>query len=284
LLIRASNTFPLEPDGDPTLNEFKIIRDLYRVQSDGTIDLGPEYGSVVVEGLTLDQARVAIDEHLRKKVGLEMPKVAVSMPNVAGKQEISGEHLVRPDGSISLGVYGSVHVAGMTLAEVKTTVEATLSQFIHRPEVQVDVLAYNSKSYYVITDGGGNGEQVVRLPFTGNETVLDAIANVNGLSEVSSKNMWLSRPAPAGMECAQRMPIDYRGITQDGVTSTNYQIFPGDRVYIEAERLVAADTLVGRVVTPFNRIFGFILLGNGTVRTLQKGNTIGSGGSGSGFF
>ena len=38
----------------------------------------------------------------------------------------------------------------------------------------MDVQGFNSKLYYVILDGGGAGQQVVRLPVTGNETVLDA--------------------------------------------------------------------------------------------------------------
>ena len=48
----------------------------------------------------------------------------------------------------------------------------------------MDVLAYNSKVYYVITDGGGAGEQVYRIPSNGNETVLDAIAAIEGIVAV----------------------------------------------------------------------------------------------------
>jgi polysaccharide export outer membrane protein len=62
----------------------------------------------------------------------------------------------------------------------------------------IDVLAYNSKVYYVITDGGGYGEQVVRIPITGGENVLDAKSQVNGLSPVSSRhNVWIARRASA---------------------------------------------------------------------------------------
>jgi protein involved in polysaccharide export with SLBB domain len=200
------------------------------------------------------------------------------MPDVAGKQVISGEHLVRPDGRISLGVYGSVYVAGMTLDEVKQATEAHLSKYIYRPEVYADVLAYNSKVYYVITDGGGFGEQVERLPYTGNETVLDAISQIDGLSQVSSKKIWVARPGPADMDCAQTMPVDWCAVTRDAATATNYQILPGDRIYIKADDLIAFDNVVMKVVTPFERIFGFILLGNGTVRQLQQGsNTTGGG-------
>src|SRR5262249_47784878 len=109
---------------------------------------------------------------------IEAPDILLVESNLGLKdQPIRGQHLVRPDGSINLGIYGSVYVAGMTLEQARAAVAALLSQRVKNltvRNVSVDVLAYNSKVYYVITDGGGYGEQVVRLPITGNETVLDA--------------------------------------------------------------------------------------------------------------
>ncbi|MGQ0633635.1 MAG: polysaccharide biosynthesis/export family protein [Planctomycetaceae bacterium] len=285
LMIRASNVLPIAEGDDAVLNEFKTINGTYRVQTDGTVDLGPEYGSVFVEGMPLHEGKEAVIKHLRDEVGLADPKVAVSLPNVNGKQLIAGEHLVRPDGTVALGVYGSVYVAGMTLDEVKAAVERHLQSYVHDPEVNVDVLAYNSKVIYVITDGGGNGEQVSRLAFVGNETVLDAISQIQGLSEVSSKRMWVARPSPKETEIAQTMLVDWRAITQDGVVTTNYQLMPGDRIYIQADSLIATDNFIAKVTTPVSRLFGFVLLGNGTVRGLQRGLNAGGGtGGGGGFF
>jgi polysaccharide biosynthesis/export protein len=286
LIIRASNLLPVDPMADALENEFRVINGPYRLQTDGTVDFGPEYGSVVLEGLTMKQAKDAVLKYLTDEFGLT-PKVSVSMSNVNGKQIVAGEHLIRPDGTVALGVYGSVYVAGMTLDEVKQSVEMHLSRQIHQPEVQVDVLAYNSKVIYVITDGGGSGETVARLPYPGNETVLDAIANISGLSEVSSKTMWVARPAQNGTDVAQTMLVDWRAITQDAVTTTNYQLMPGDRIYIQADRLVASDTFIAKVTAPFARIFGFVLLGNGMVRTLQRGANTGNSNNntgGGGFF
>ena len=46
-------------------------------------------------------------------------------------------------------------------------------------------------------DTAGTGEQVVRLPVTGNETVLDAVASLNGLSPVANRcRIYVVRPAP----------------------------------------------------------------------------------------
>ena len=284
LIVRVGNTLPIDPGGDPVLNEFKYINGSFLVQSSGEIDLGPQYGKVKVDAMTLNEATKAIEEHLKteKSSKIDDPKVAVSLPNVAGKEQIAGEHLVRPDGTIALGVYGSVPVAGHTLDEVKMLVERHLASFIHQPEVRVDVLSYNSKVYYVITDGGGYGEKVVRLPCTGNETVLDAIANIDGLSEVSSKKIWIARPSPAGTMHSQVLSVDWRAIAAGGMTSTNYQILPGDRIYIQADDMIKFDNWVAKMISPFERIFGFTLLGNGVVRNLQNG-TSGFGNSGSNF-
>lgn len=278
ILIRASNTLPIDPEGDPLTNEFRVISSVYSVQSDGTVDLGPEYGTVHIEGVTLDAAKALIISHLRDKVGLAQPSVAISMPDVAGKQAIQGEHLVRPDGTISLGVYGAVYVSGHTLLEIKDIIESYLQDKVHNPEVSVDVLGYNSKQIYIVSDGGGFGETVTRLPYTGNETVLDAISEVQGLSEVSSKTIWVARPAPAGTSVAQTMPVDWEAITRGGITTTNYQLFPGDRIFIEADHQISFDNAISKFVAPLENFSGFTLLNLGLWRAARNVNQVQVGG------
>ena len=142
-------------------------------------------------------------------------------------------------------------------------------------------LAYNSKVIYIISDGAGSGESLVRVPFTGNETVLDVMSQVDGLSEVAAKNnIWVARPGPHGSEVAQKMYVDWRGITQDAVTTTNYQLLPGDRIYVKADTLIAADSFIAKITVPVSRMFGLTLLGNGTVRSIQRGTNNGVGGGG----
>ena len=88
-------------------------------------------------------------------------------------------------------VGGSVQVAGLSLDQAAQAIRYTVAQVKgYAPEkllVVVDVAAYNSKRYYVITDGAGYGEQVFPFPITGSETVLDAIGNVNGLHAVAQR-------------------------------------------------------------------------------------------------
>jgi polysaccharide export outer membrane protein len=213
---------------------------------------------------------------------VQLPEVSVTLAVPAAQQMITGQHLVAPDGTISLGSYGRVLVVGMTLDQAKQVIESHLSQFLEAPQVSVDVFAYNSKFYYVITQGAGLGDGVARFPITGNETVLDAIANINGLEAISSKKIWIARPSPAGNGCDQILPVDWPSVTMLASTATNYQILPGDRVYVAQDKLVAFDTKVAKITSPFERIFGFTLLGSSTVQRFKFFHRFNGGGGGGG--
>jgi polysaccharide export outer membrane protein len=202
-------------------------------------------------------------------------------------QPVSGPFQVRVDGTVGLGFWGSVPVSGLTLEQAAAAVRAHLLQqdelkkFGTRLEfvtVIVDVLAYNSKRYYVIFDQGGYGEQVMSFPITGSETVLDALSNVFGLPDVASKrNIWVARRTPHGGQPWQILPVDWVGITQHGVTFTNYQVMPGDRIYVKAQKLVTIDRTLARIISPIERIFGVTLLGSSTVNQIRGVNTNGTG-------
>ena len=277
LVIEAIRVVPKPPYHIQSGDELQIIAEPpeanlqargFFVDPQGRIDLGPRYGKVPVNGLTTDEATEAVKAAIA--VVYRDPEVSLTLVQSTAMQPILGEHLVSPDGTVNLGTYGLVHVAGMTLPEVKQAVEAHLAEFLDEPKVSVSVFAYNSKVYYVITQGAGQGDVVTRLPVTGNETVLDAISNINGLSPLSSKKIWIARPAPSGAGCDVILPVDWNQITAGAATATNYQVFPGDRVFIAENRLIAIDGFLSRAIAPFERVFGFTLLGTQTIQTINR--------------
>jgi polysaccharide export outer membrane protein len=282
--------FPASPSGlskddlEALQRAGRTVGGIYVIEPEGTVNLGPGIGSVSVAGLTTEEAQVAVVRRLERIVRKEIVEtglVSVTLAQSRGMQQIRGPHLVRPDGTISLGLYGAVHVAGMTLDEVKAVIEEQLSRFLLRPEISVDVSGYNSKVYYVVIDLAGAGQQVIRLPVTGNETVLDAIGQINGLPPLASKHLiWLARPSPGHVGCDQVMRVDWQAITQCGATATNYQVLPGDRIYVKAQPLVTIDNTLAKVFSPIERIFGITLLGSATVHSVSVplGQTGGGGG------
>ena len=260
LFVNLAEPLPNEPP----------LSGLISVEPDGTINLGTAYGgSVQVAGKTLPEITSIVEKHLVEKLKFKMPRVSVSLSQGRAAQRISGPHLVRPDGTISLGTYGSVRVTGMTLAEIRKAVEDHLTAYLLNPEVFVDVQNYNSKIFYVVLDGGGAGQTVVRLPITGNESVIDAVSQVNGLSAVSSQDrIWVSRPAPEG-GCHQVLPVDWKSVVEKADTATNYQILPGDRVYVASYPITKFDTRLARVLAPIERVLGVVLLGTNTVNEIR---------------
>ena len=266
--LNVSGTFPDEPiSGD------------YQVGVGGEIELGFSYGLVDVAGQNTVQATNRIKHHLSSQ--LRTPSVSLSLRSVSGIQPISGEHIVGPDGTVTLGQYGSVRVAGLTLDEARMMVANQLESEFVNPKVSISVFAYNSKAIYVVTQGGGLGDDLVRLPYTGNETVIDALSQINGTTYVSSSNMWIARP---GRDSSQplRLPIDWEAITQNADVRTNYQLLPGDRVFIAHNKMVAFDSAIAKFTSPLERILGFTLLGTGTASRLS-GNVLDNNSAGGTF-
>lgn len=243
----------------------------YTIQSNGMIqiippgDVGPlagKLGPIPAAGHTVEDVQKQILDALTPL--FKQPQVWVTLAQMGAQQQIVGEHLVAPDGKVNLGTYGRVRIVGMTIEQARAAIEAHLSQYLESPQIAVDVLGYNSKVYYVVTQGAGLGDQVVILPSKGNETVLDAIGEIRGLRSNQSTRMWIARPGRNDCQGDQILPVDWLAVTQRGDAATNYQLLPGDRLYVSEDKLVAIDTKLGKVISPLERILGFTALATQT--------------------
>ena len=70
--------------------------------------------------------KVQMPDYVLEPPDLVLVEVLEALPG----RPISGERLVRPDGKISLGFYGDVYVAGLTMAEVKEKIILHLRKFL----------------------------------------------------------------------------------------------------------------------------------------------------------
>jgi protein involved in polysaccharide export with SLBB domain len=142
---------------------------------------------------------------------------------------LPGDQPVLLDGTINLGKYGELKVAGKTVAAIEADVQALIkSTTPNAGQLTVRLINRVSKVYYVLGEVNAPGS----FPLSGRETVLDGIIAAGGLNDrASRRNIVLSRPtAPA--DCRIVLPICYREIVQVGDTSTNYQLAPGDRIFV----------------------------------------------------
>lgn len=148
---------------------------------------------------------------------------------------LPGDQTVLLDGTIDLGKYGRPVVAGKTLS----VIESELTSWIQSQEkdagsVKARLVNRVSKVYYVLGEVNAPGS----YPVSGRETVLDALIAAGGLnSRASQKRIIVSRPSDP-CNCRVVLPVCYRDIVQLGDTSTNYQIQPGDRVFVPGRNLI----------------------------------------------
>jgi len=238
--------------------------------------------------------KVSMSDYVVEAPDLLLVEVLDALPG----RPISGERLVRPDGKITLGFYGDVYVAGLTLPEVKEKIVLHLRKYVsdetlglidvdpetaqpiidpktNQPKVIdprdsnrlfVDVTAYNSKNYYVLGDVAVTG----RFPITGNECVLDAINFAGGLMPTAApQNIRLVRPAPPGACCEQVLPVNLAAITSGGDSTTNYQLMPGDRLVVYRDPIVRFTVFLDRLAAPVQTVLGTTLQSAFTIRAVK---------------
>ena len=159
------------------------------------------------------------------------------------QQILGGEFLVTPQGTVDLGRYGEVRVADLTLSRAQDVVREQIvkvdRELKRDPglEVALDVFSSNSKFYYIVQEGAKPGDQIKRVPITGTETVLDAITRI-GLRKDSRNQIWVARPASVhGSKKARALNVDLRAIVDETDTSTNWRLFPGDRVFVTSPKI-----------------------------------------------
>ena len=143
---------------------------------------------------------------------------------------LPGDQVVLPDGTIQLGQYGHLGVAGKPLEVIEAEVNALLkAKLPDAGVVIVRLVTRDSKVFYVLGEVNSPGV----FPLRGREMVLDAIAgSAGGLnSNASRRNIILVRPTVPG-SCRVVLPVDYNAIVQVGNTATNYQIRAGDRIFV----------------------------------------------------
>ena len=118
--------------------------------------------------------------------------------------------------------------------------------------VFVDIASYNSHVYFVLGEVSVGG----RFPWTGRETVLDALQYAGGLDpNADPKDIRLVRPTRGGKP-AKVYPIDLEAIRDRGDATANLQIFAGDRLVVgrspTVETTIRVNAEAARLMTMLN--------------------------------
>ena len=149
-----------------------------------------------------------------------------------GKPELRRDGLrIAPDGTISFLQANSVHVAGMTIDEIRATFEAALSRYYRNVRLIITPGELASKRNIILGKVVDKGRFVLARPMT----ILEAIARSRGIETglleqrtIEIADMDRSFIVRAG----QKLPVDLGALYYRGDLSQNVELEPGDYIYI----------------------------------------------------
>jgi polysaccharide export outer membrane protein len=169
--------------------------------------------------------------------------------------EINGQRQwIRPDGVISFENFGEIQAAGRTPAQLANIIRGKaleLYKLENDKPIDVQVIAYRSKAYYVLGQVLRPGAKI----FTGRDTVLTAIANAHLNPMAWKERIQVIRPSNDENVKAKIFEVNFNRMQIHGDTSKNILLQEGDIVYVPPTILASLALRVEEVIRPIARAF-----------------------------
>jgi polysaccharide export outer membrane protein len=136
--------------------------------------------------------------------------------------DLSGDHMVRPDGRISLPLVSDVEAAGHTPEQLAKMIADGLSKYMNQPEVSVAVRAINSKFYFIQGEVLKPGKYPLLIP----TTVLQALVNAGGFQEFANRKKIVV------MRGEKRHKFNYKDVIKGKNLDQNIELMNGDLIIV----------------------------------------------------
>ena len=151
--------------------------------------------------------------------------------------EFTGKYTVTAEGKIEYKFIGDVLVAGLTKVELQERLQKILSDYIIEPEINVQILQYLSKVYYVIGEVNRPGKFYMK----GNTvTVREAIIQASLPNQAAStRKCRLITPNARGRN--NIVYVNVYELLYGGNLKCNLEMKPGDVLYVPS-------TIIAKVI------------------------------------
>jgi polysaccharide export outer membrane protein len=164
----------------------------------------------------------AVDVGANYRVGIG----DVILVSVWKDESLTRQVSVLPDGTISFPLIGQVHVAGMTMKQLKTDLTKRLKKYIPDVVISVQALQLNSQVVYVI----GKVNRPGRFELFGDINVLQALAMAGGLNPFAkSGNIKIFRETAKGTKIIR---FDYDDVAKGKRLEQNLKLKRGDVIVV----------------------------------------------------
>jgi polysaccharide export outer membrane protein len=137
--------------------------------------------------------------------------------------EFSGQHMIRPDGKITINLVGEVKASGVTPEELGNEIKERLKKYIVDPDVSVSVLAVKSRKFYIQGEVNKPGEYLLVTPIK----VLEALVNAGGFKDFANQKKIVIL-TPTG----ERKNFNYKDVIKGKHMEQNVLLNPGDIILV----------------------------------------------------
>jgi polysaccharide biosynthesis/export protein len=138
---------------------------------------------------------------------------------------LTGSHVVRPDGRISIPLIGEIMAAGKTPLELQSEITERLkaSNMILKPNVAVSITQVNSKKYYLEGEVNKPGQYNLIVP----TTVLEALVNAGGFKDFANESHIRI------IRGKSTFNFNYKQVIKNQHTEQNIYLEPGDIIVVK---------------------------------------------------
>ena len=162
--------------------------------------------------------------------------------------EFGGKFLINQEGKLQLKFVGDLEVKGMTKVQLEDKLKESLAQYVVSPEINVTIVEYGSKVFYVMGEVATPGQFIMKSEGI---ALRDAI-HLAGLptSNAALRKCRIITPAVNGK--AKVRSADLYALLYCGDLRKDITVMPGDILYVPST--VVAKAI--RVISPVTTVVG----------------------------
>ena len=168
---------------------------------------------------------------------------------VSGREELNTTQPVRADGRIDLGDYGKPRVEGRTPVQIAELIAQEIGT---RPgDIRVQVADYRSQQVFLFGQVVGWQRSV---PYRGQETVLDLLQRVGGITPGAEPGeVYVVRSNIGDTGRPEVFQVDLNAIVVGRDQKTNLRLLPNDQIYVGETRQARVERIIPLWFRPLYR-------------------------------
>lgn len=138
--------------------------------------------------------------------------------------EFTGQHMIRPDGKVTINLVGDVQASGLTPEDLAKAIREKLKAYVNDPDVTVAVLSVKSKKYMINGEVNKPGEYPLVVP----TRVFTALVNAGGFKDFANQ-----KKITIIHENNERDTFNYKEVLAGKKLEQNIWVRPGDIIVVK---------------------------------------------------